>query len=457
MNIDTVSSPALSLEHFEDFIKRNPDATSIVVSAGRLIEREPAEAQDQVQTKEAFKQALQEKYPDQVDLVDEAWDELEDSEKSLSAHTIEQVIAQAKENDAIWKEVSDVDHEEASQEEIAQIAAALNNYAEQVVAGLSPQEREALKQQIETAGLAVGGAGLVGLAANISTPAANTALANLLSSIAASLPASALNLPISGHLTAAVAMMGSTAAATTASVGTTAAINTAAMQVTIASAAPAIATFIVGGAIAHRLYVAGVRVSTTAHRIEHEINNISTAMLAVTLATIPPAQQSLLLGTIVGAIIGQHIVDPGIVQQAIHNARDAALVVYLFHNPEIAACIGEQLKSLLLSAGKAMWSVGGPVVATPVTTTTATTTAAATTTVATPAATTLAAHVAPAGLLPHSITAMATHGVSTATTVFATTIAAHPAVVASIILGGACMAAYQYVSSSSNSPQNQTT
>lgn len=455
MDISAPNNSSLSLESFENFIQRNPNAKSIVVSQGHIVARDPVEDQDQVTTKEAFKVALKAKYPDQENLVDEAWDGLQSSGQSWSAYTIRQVIERATENadGAVWRDVDDVreENKNISEEEIAQLSQALDDYAERIEGELSPQERTALQEQLVASSIAVGGVGLVGLAAHVNSSATNAALANLLSTISSSLPhaaalpmmssvnpaAAAVALPTT-HLAVATAMMGAS----------TISASTASVEATIASAAPAIASFIVAGAIAHRLYVAAMRVSSSAHRIEHEINNVSVAMLSAAFATVPPAQHALLLSTIAGAIIGQHVIDPGMIEQTCHNIRDAALGVYLFHHPEVAVTLGNGLKTLLFATGKEVATL-----ATVTSAPAATTTAAATTTTAASAGaasstltSTGAAH-ASTSLFPHSITAIIGKVGVTAST----TIAAHPIVAATLLVGGACAAAYQYLSASSTS------
>lgn len=451
-----------SLAHFENFIEENPNAENIVVSDGHIVAS--SSAGDQVKTKEAFKEALKTKYPEQERLVDDAWGKLQASGKSWDAHVIRQVIDQAEENEIgeTWK---DVEGEGASSEDIAKVAEAFDQYAEKIVEGLSPKERESLQEQFAAAGLATAGVGMAALATHVPTHAANAALANLLTTISASLPSGATTLPMMGaaapgHL-AAAALPATHLAAAAAILGTTA--TSASVQVTVATAASAIVPFIVAGAIAHRLYVATSRIARASSSIEHEVNNVTTAMIATALATVPPAQHALLLGTIVGGIVGQHIVDPGVFQQAFHNIRDAALGVYLVKHPEIAILLGGEMKTLLLSAFKAVAPVVGlstTVDAAAATTTGATATAATTATTvgatatttgaaATAATTTTTGTTAPAALVVHhSISATVAHGLSVATSVVAATIAAHPAVTTAIIVGGSCAVAYQYVKKS---------
>lgn len=475
MEIPARTTSALSLEHFESFIAQHPDAKNIVISNdGHITESFSVFDQDQARTKEAFKAALKAKYPDQEDLVDEAWNDLRPPQKSWDAHTIRQVIDKAAKNESevgmTWRNVEG-NGEKTSEETMQQLAQALDDYAEKVVEKLSSEEKEALRQQLATSGFAVAGAGVVGLAANLSTPTANHALANLIATISSSLP-HATALPIMGaaapgstHLAAAVAMMGASATAATSAAATASAGST---QAAIAAAAPAIATFIIAGAIAHRLYIAARRVSTTMHRIEHEVNNISVAIIAAAFATIPPAQHPILVGAIIGGIAGQHLVDPGMIEQAFHNMRDAALGVYLFNHPEVAVTIGNGLKSLLLSAGKSMVALSsGTTVTTSMTAigggagaVTTTTGVAATTAVTGAASSTSTGVVATQGtstaLAHHSIAATATHGVSAVVTTIAGVAAAHPAVTAAIIVGGACMAAARRYLSSSTSSEPQT-
>lgn len=432
-----------SLAHFENFIKENPNAENIVVSDGHIVENSSAGDQDQAKTKEALKQALQAKYPEQedlVNLVDQAWGELKTSGKSWDAHTIRQVIDQAEGN-ATWKDVGD---EGTTQEDIDNVAKAFDEYAQKIVEGLSPEERASLQQQFAAAGLVAAGVGMTALATHVPTHAANAALANLLTTISASLPSGVTTLPMMGaaapgHLAAASAMMGA---------GATAAITSASVQVTVASAASAIVPFIIAGAIAHRLYVATSRIVRASSSLEHEVNNITTAMVAAALTAIPPAQHALLLSAIVGGIVGQHILDPGIMRQAVHNIRDAALGVYLVKHPDIAVALVHGVESLLLSGAKAVMSAVEFGVAS--TTPTTATTTAFTTATGTAATTTTAGTVtqaAPTAALHHSIAATAAHGLSTATTVVAATIAAHPGVTAAILVGGACMTAYRYAKS----------
>ena len=296
------------------------------------------------------------------------------------------------------------------------------------------------------------------LATHVPTHAANAALANLLTTISASLSSGATTLPMMGSAApaglAAAALPTSHLAAASAMMGTTAAVSSASVQVTVASAASAIVPFIIVGAIAHRLYVATSRIARESSSLEHEVNNISTAMIAAALTAIPPAQHALLLSAIVGGIVGQQTFDPGVMEQAFHNIRDAALGVYLVQHPYVAIALGHELQTLMISAFKALAPVVGLSAASTTTTGAATaaaasTAAVATTTAATTAATTSATagtvmQAAPTAALHHSIAATAAHGLSTATTVVAATIAAHPGVTAVILVGGACAAAYRY-------------
>ena len=440
--VASTSSP--SLTQFEDFIKQNPTAKNIVVSGGHIVANSSAEDQDQKQTKEAFKEALKAKYPEQGNLVDEAWGQLQASGKSWDAHVISQVIDQAAENadNAVW---TDVEDEGVSQEDIADVTKAIDEYAQKIIEGLSPEERASLQQQFSAAGLATAGVGMAVLATHVPTHAANAALANLLSTISASLTSGATTLPMmgsaaTGGLAAAVTLPTTHLAVASAIMGTTATVTSASVQVTVASAASAIVPFIIAGAIAHRLYVATSRIAGASSSLEHEVNNIATAMIASALATIPPAQHALLLSAIVGGVVGQHVVDPSLMQQAFHNIRDAALGVYLVKHPDVAIMFGGELKTLLLSAFKEVAPVAGFGAAS--------TTTAATTAVATPVTTAAAVtQAAPTAALHHSIAATAAHGLSASTTVVAATIAAHPGVTAAILVGGACAAAYQYVKS----------
>ena len=458
------TSSFASLEHFENFIKENPNAENIVVFDGHIVESSSPEDQDQAKTKEALKQALQAKYPEQedlVNLVDQASGELKTSGKSWDAHTIRQVIDQA-EVDAIWKDVGE--DEGASPENIAKVSEAFDQYAQKVVEELSPEERVSLQQQFAAAGLATAGVGMAVLATHVPTHAANAALTNLLTTISASVASGATTLPMMGSaapagLAAAVTLPTTHLAVASVMMGTTAAVTSASVQVTVASAASAIVPFIIAGALAHRLYVATSRIARASSSLEHEVNNITTAMIATALTAIPPAQHALLLSTIVGGIVGQHMVDPGVMQQALHNIRDAALGVYLVEHPDVAILLGGEIKTLLLSAFKDVAPVvglgGGAASTTAATTVTGTATTAAgstTVTATTTAATTTTAgtvtQVAPTAALHHSIAATAAHGLSTATTVVAATIAAHPGVTAAILVGGACAMAYRYAKSS---------
>ncbi|MBX9577004.1 MAG: hypothetical protein K2W97_00835 [Chthoniobacterales bacterium] len=457
--VASTSSP--SLTQFEDFIKQNPTAENIVVSGGHIVASSSGADEDQAKTEEAFKQALKAKYPEQENLVDEAFDSLQASGKSWDAHTICQIIKEAEKNaseiDATWKDVED---EGASQEDIAKVTEAFDQYVQQVIGGFSPEDRTSLQQQFAAAGLDTAGVGMAVLATHVPTHAANAALANLLTTISASLSSGGTTLPMMGSAApaglATAALPTSHLVAASAMMGTTAAVTSASVQVTVASAASAIVPFIIAGAIAHRLYVATSRIARASSSFEHEVNNISTAMIAAALTAIPPAQHALLLSTIVGGIVGQHMVDPGVMQQAFHNIRDAALGVYLVEHPDVAIALGYELQTLMLSAFKALAPVAGLTTASTTTTgaaTAASTAAVATTTAATAAATTSATagtvtQAAPTAALHHSIAATAAHGLSTATTVVAATIAAHPGVTAAILVGGACAAAYRCAKSS---------
>lgn len=454
MDIHAPISSPLSLENFENFIDAQPNAQSIIVSGGHIVEQ-TATVEDQINTKEAFKAALSAKYPDQVNLVDEAWEQMSVSGESWSSHKIKSVLQQAADLSVSPKE--QVEQETMTPEAIKKISEALDEYAEQVVSQLSPEQQASLQEQLTASGLAVGGAGLVGLAANISDPATNAALAHLLDTITASLSHSAVTpmmgaaAPVGGHLASAVALTGSAAVA---------APSIAALQTTIGAAAPTIATFLIAGAVAHRLFIAARRISSAAHRVEHEINSISVSMLSAAFATVPPAQHALLISSIFAAMLGQHMVDPGVVEQSLHNIRDAALGVYLFHHPEVAMQIAQGLESLLLSAGKEIVSISGIAVANNTATVAGGGAAATTTTVAGAASSNSAgigvAHATSTVVVHHSIAATVGHGLSVAGTTIATIVAAHPGVVTAIIVGGACAAAYKYVSSSSNNlPQNQ--
>lgn len=461
-NVASTSSP--SLMQFESFIAENPTAQNIVVSDdGRITTSSSALDQDQAKTKEAFKQALRTKYPEQDNLVDEAFSSLQALGKSWGASDIHQVIKEAEENaiDATWKDVGDeeIGGEPLSQHDLNRITAALNEYVQQIteeIEKLSPEERASLQQQVATAGLAAGGTGLAALAAaHASNPAAHVALANLLTTVSAPLSHGAP----AGHL-AATALPATHFAAASALIATsaTAAVASTSIQVTVASAAAAIVPFIIAGAIAHRVYIAASRIQSAASSGMHELNNISTGMIAAAFATLPPAQGPLLIAAIIGGIAGQHVFDPGMFHQAFHNIRDGALAAYLIQHPEIAVMIGHEVESLLLAAGKsvlggaAKTAIGGAsTAATGLASTTAK--AIAVGSIAAPSTAGVAKHVASTSLVHHSIGATAAHGVSAAATVVATTIAAHPVVAATMLLGGACAAAYQY---SSTSSQTQT-
>ncbi len=492
MDIPAPTISSFSLETFESFIKDNPGATNIGISEGRIVERNPAEDPDQVRTKEAFQQALVEKYPDQAALVEAAFHDLQVSGKTWSAHTIKQVIKQAAENEdsSVLREGVNSD-QETSQENINQLARAINDYADKIVEQLSPEEQGALQEQLAASSLAIGGAGFVGLVANLSTPEANAALAHLITTISASLPQGAA-LPMMGaaapsalatghavaaslpatHLAAAAALMGS---------ATTVTASAVAVEASIAAAAPAIATFIIAGAVAHRLWLVARRVQIQAtaaeHRMRHlenEIMMITTGMIGAACATIPPAQHALLIGAIIGGMAGQNFLDEGLLHNAFHTIRDGALGAYLWAHPEVTVAIGRALKTFLFSVGKAVASASGvSSVANPVSATTTvgiaaattTTTAAAVTTTATAGAasststvgSTTAAHVASTSFLPHYITAMVPHGLSSATATVTAVIAAHPIAATAIIVGGACALAYQYTSGSSSSTTSANT
>ncbi len=448
-NLASISSP--SLRQFEDFITEYPTAENIVISDGHIVASSSAKDQDQVAIKEALKKALKEKYPEQeelANLVDQASGELKSSGKSWDAHTIRQVIEQVEE-DATWKEVED---KGISQEDIENVARAFDEYAQEVLGSLSPEERESLQQQFAGTGLVAGaGVGIALLATHIPTHPANIALANLLANMSASLTHVGTNLPMEGlaapaqHLAVAASLPTTHLASAAAMLGAT---TTASVQVTVTSAASAIVPFIVAGAIAHRLYIAASRIAQTSSSVEHEVNNITTAMIATALATIPPAQHGLLLSTIVAGIVGQHTVDPGLLQQAFHNIRDAALGVYLVHHPEVAILLGEELKTLLCSAFKAVAPAIG------LSATNANTTAAATNAVTATTTAGTVTQTVPAGVAHHSMTATAAHGLSATTSVIAATIAAHPGVAAAILVGGACTVAYQCLKSTP-SPESQ--
>lgn len=444
------SSSFPSLAHFEAFIEQNPAATNIGIANGCIVS--DAFHHDLTETKEAFKQALRKKYPEQEKLVDQAFDGLKASGSSWGSHVIQRVIEKAEENaiEATWTEIED--EEPSQEEEIAKITEAADTYAQQVVEGLSPEQQESLSQQLRIAGATGLAGGAAFFAAGLQNASANTALAHLLTGLSASL--SSATVPLSaGHIVATASLSLGTASAAVASAATTSTAISS-VETTIMHAAPAIATFIVAGAIAHRLYIATSRVARSASSIEHEINNISTAMIAAALATIPPAQHGLLLGGIIGSITAQHLIDPGVISQTFHNVRDAALGVYLYHHPDIAIFLGEQLKQLLFSSAKGLYSLASS--AAPPTAVATTQPVSATAAVATSSKVAIAAKVAPVALLPHAMNAMLAHGVSAATTAVTTTIAAHPMVVTSIVLGGACAAAYQYTTSSSTT-QPQTT
>ncbi|MCX6958555.1 MAG: hypothetical protein NT164_08475 [Verrucomicrobiae bacterium] len=497
-------SSSLSLGHFEDFIKRNPDAKNIVVSNdGGIAVNSSADDQDQVRTKAAFKEALEAKYPDQVDLVDQAWSDLKPPEKSWSAHVIGRVIDQAAENAdlAVWRDVEEEEKDiyekndvvshipivPISKEAADKIDGAVHAYSEavaRVVVSL-PLEERAVLQEI-TANLAVAGTlagltatenvtnatalsgpGMTALAAHLNTPTIHAALAQLFTTISASLPHAAV-LPMMGaaapaNLIATVSLPTAHLAVASAIMGTTAAVTSASVQVTVASAASAILPFIIAGAIAHRLYIASSRIARASSSIEHEVNNITTAMIAASLATIPAAQQALLVSAIVGGVVGHHMFEPGLIRQVVHNVRDAALGVYLVQHPDIAVALGQELQTLLISSFKAIVTapvaVGLSVPGAITTTTTAAATAAGSTTVTatTTAATTTTAgtvtQVAPTAALHHSIAATAAHGLSTATTVVAAIIAAHPGVTVAILVGGACAMAYQYMQRARSAPE----
>ncbi len=361
-----------------------------------------------------------------------------------------------------------------SSEALDQISNAISSYADRTIANYSPTQLSNLRRQIRDAGLIVGGGvALTELADHMSDPSLNNALTSLITTISSSLP----------H-TAAVPLMGSAGpvaathlAASSAILGTTTAALSSASTEAVINAAAAIVPFIVVGAIAHRLYVATSRIARNSSAIEHEVNNITTAMIATAFSTIPPAQHGLLLSAIIAGIIGQHAIDPGLIEKACHNLRDAALGVYLVKHPEVTIAIAEHVKAALVASVKEAYTVASTagtikgastvtaatvtgkassgIIATSagVTASSTTTTSVTTGTSSTATAiTTSGSHAATS----HGVLATAAHGLTAIKTVAITTIAAHPGVATALLVGGACTAAWYYVSTNSNNTTPST-